>query len=68
MQQFADMMRLGNDGIPKRRKLLEEHEQKLIEQVQTIQQTLDILRGKIDYYRSWEDDITREEASLKSAR
>lgn len=68
MQQFADMMRLGNEGIPERRKLLEEHERKLIEQVQTIHQTLDILRNKIDYYRSWEDDISREEDSLESAR
>lgn len=47
MQQFADMMRLGNEGIPERRKLLEEHERKLIEQAQTIHQTLDILRGKL---------------------
>lgn len=60
MQQFADMMRLGNEGIPERRKLLEEHELKLIEQAQTIHQTLEILRGKIDYYRSWEEDTRRE--------
>ncbi|NMO98253.1 MerR family transcriptional regulator [Paenibacillus lemnae] len=56
MQRFADMMRLGDSGIPKRRKLLEDHQQKLIEQAQTIHQTLDILRDKIDYYRSWEEE------------
>lgn len=54
MQRFADLMRQGDAGIRQRRELLEEHEQKLLEQVKELQDTLDVLRGKIVYYRSWE--------------
>ncbi|RUS47430.1 MerR family transcriptional regulator [Cohnella sp. AR92] len=60
MQQFAAMMRLGDAGISQRRALLENHERMLLEQAQTIQQTLDLLRDKIDYYRSWEAEVNGE--------
>lgn len=59
MQRFAAMMRLGDLGIPQRLALLEDHERKLLEQVQSIHRTLDILRDKIDYYRSWEAEVKR---------
>lgn len=54
MQRFADMMRQGDAGIGQRRKLLEEHEQKLLLQFKELQDTLLVLRDKIAYYRSWE--------------
>ncbi|MDQ0088521.1 DNA-binding transcriptional MerR regulator [Paenibacillus anaericanus] len=54
MQRFADMMRLGDAGISKRRELLEEHEQKLLLQAKELQDTLSVLRDKVTYYRAWE--------------
>jgi len=60
MQRFAAMMRLGDAGISQRRALLEDHERMLLEQAQEIRQTLDLLRDKIDYYRSWEAEVKGE--------
>ncbi|MGZ7441422.1 MerR family transcriptional regulator [Paenibacillus sp. TH7-28] len=61
MKQFAEFMRLGNAGIPARREMLEKHEQKLHAELQTIWQTLNMLRDKIDYYRSWEAETKLEQ-------
>lgn len=54
MQRFAEMMRLGDAGISQRREVLEEHEQRLLNQVKELEVTLEVLRAKIAYYRSWE--------------
>lgn len=54
MQRFADMMRQGDSGIGQRRQLLEEHERKLLIQVEELQDTLRVLRDKITYYKSLE--------------
>lgn len=54
MQRFADMMRMGDAGISRRRALLEEHEQKLMLQAKELEDTLGVLRDKIAYYRAWE--------------
>ncbi|WP_410769620.1 MerR family transcriptional regulator [Fontibacillus sp. BL9] len=56
MQRFADMMRMGDAGISQRRALLEEHEQKLILQAKELEDTLEVLRDKIAYYRAWESE------------
>ncbi|GED72615.1 hypothetical protein BRE01_63170 [Brevibacillus reuszeri] len=60
MQRFADLMRQGNDGIGQRRQLLQEHEQTLLAQVKDLQDTLRVLRGKIEYYQAWEARHSKE--------
>ncbi|MCR8634283.1 MerR family transcriptional regulator [Paenibacillus radicis (ex Xue et al. 2023)] len=64
MRRFADMMRHGDLTIAQRRQVLEEHEQKLLMQVQELQNTLTVLRDKIVYYRSWEAAQQQEEKSI----
>ncbi|MEK8129955.1 MerR family transcriptional regulator [Paenibacillus filicis] len=55
MQRFADLMRHGDLTISQRREQLEEHERKLLVERDELRQTLLVLRGKIEYYRSLEE-------------
>ncbi|MNN29109.1 HTH-type transcriptional regulator AdhR [compost metagenome] len=61
MQLFANLMREGDAGIQGRRELLEEHERKVNVQVARLQETLNVLKNKITYYRSWEAEVVTKD-------
>lgn len=54
MQQFADLRRKGDCTIPKRRFLLEVHQQEVEEHLERLSQNLALIKGKIDLYKKME--------------
>jgi DNA-binding transcriptional MerR regulator len=52
MLRFAELTRAGDDTIPDRIKLLEEHDRRVESQIENLRERKRYIRNKIAYYRS----------------
>ena len=59
MQHFAELRYRGEETVAERSRMLEEHKQRIREQIAQLTVTLEVLNEKTDYYRQMERD--REE-------
>lgn len=55
MQQFADLRRGGDETIPDRRAMLEQHRQELAEQIAMREQFMSLIDAKIERHRQHMD-------------
>lgn len=56
MQHFAELRYRGEETVAERRQMLEEHKQRIREQVAQLTVTLEVLNEKTDYYKRMERD------------
>ena len=68
MQQFAELRRQGDSTIPKRRFLLEVHQQEVQEQLNRLNQNLALIQDKIELYKKMELDYDDTQSSEKSGK
>lgn len=54
LRRFAELVRDGDDTIPRRIDLLEEHDAQLVAHIGLLQERREHIRAKIAYYRSLE--------------
>lgn len=59
MQYYVDLFRQGDSTLVERRKMLEGHRESVLRQMDTLQETLDLLDFKIERYQQLEADQTR---------
>jgi DNA-binding transcriptional MerR regulator len=52
LRQFAELVRAGDDTVPDRVALLEDHDKRLAAHLERLLERRDRIRHKIDYYRS----------------
>lgn len=55
MIQFAYLRSLGSSTVNDRRKLLEEHYDSVVKQVDELQKSLKVIQDKINYYKDLEE-------------
>lgn len=56
MQRIAELRRQGTATTKERRILLEEHKNKLAEEIEKLQEHLEVINDKIKIYRRWESE------------
>ncbi|CAG7608348.1 hypothetical protein PAESOLCIP111_01053 [Paenibacillus solanacearum] len=56
MQHFAELRYRGEETVGERRRMLEEHKQRIREQIAQLTVTLEVLNEKTDYYKEMERD------------
>lgn len=54
MQYFAELRYRGDETITERRQILDLHKKEIMEQVTLLNETLEVLEQKSDYYRAME--------------
>lgn len=54
MKKFAELRRKGDSTISERRKLLEDHQNKVLAQIKELQDDLKKVSEKVDYYKEME--------------
>jgi DNA-binding transcriptional MerR regulator len=52
LRRFAELVRSGDDTMPDRVALLEDHDKQLVAHLELLNERRDRIRHKIDYYRS----------------
>ena len=52
MKQFASLLTLGDDGIPERLLLLEQHEKAVREKIRELELNLELIAAKIEIYKN----------------
>ncbi|WP_426161502.1 MerR family transcriptional regulator [Pseudoduganella sp. R-34] len=57
MQSFAKLRGAGDSTVPERRRMLEEHMQDVLAEIEAMQQSAASLQAKIEYYRSLEQSL-----------
>lgn len=57
MQSFAKLRGAGDSTMPERRRMLEEHLQDVLAEIEAMQQSAASLQAKIEYYRSLEQSL-----------
>lgn len=61
MQQVADLRRQGPATITERRILLEAHQQEVTMRIKKLQENLDSISAKVEFYRHWELENNEQE-------
>ena len=54
MKYYAELYRLGDSTISERRKMLEEHHTKVLDNINKMSKTLEIINKKIELYKKRE--------------
>jgi DNA-binding transcriptional MerR regulator len=58
MRAFAALRSAGDSTVGERRQLLEEHLAEVLAKIETLQQSAQVLQGKIGHYRALEQSLT----------
>ena len=63
MRQFATLRAAGDATVPERRRMLEQHLQGVLAEIDAMQQSAHALQAKIGHYREVEQSLAPESAS-----
>ncbi|GIH19106.1 MerR family transcriptional regulator [Rugosimonospora africana] len=56
MRRYAELARLGPQTVSERRRLFEEHKERVLERIADLQRDLEAINVKIEIYRQMEQD------------
>ncbi|MEM7769401.1 MAG: MerR family transcriptional regulator [Cyanobacteria bacterium P01_A01_bin.37] len=59
IQQYATLLRQQPDAVQARREILESHRQKVITQLQQLQENLTVIDWKIQHYKAIEENLSQ---------
>ncbi|QRG68308.1 MerR family transcriptional regulator [Brevibacillus choshinensis] len=59
MKRFSDLRSKGISTVPARREMLESHQVQIELQLKSLEENLESIRKKIDYYQTLEEEVSR---------
>jgi DNA-binding transcriptional MerR regulator len=63
MQAFAKLRGVGDETVPDRRRMLEDHLTEVLSEIELMRRSADALQAKIEYYRSVEQSLASNSLS-----